>query len=248
MERHQLKREIEYFILNTSINKNQREKDSKILEADLLWDASRFWATIIYEGSSIQRKMTYPDFMNYKLLYESQNDVIVDSNKLFERFWLRNVLGFIEIPRGISSLCHTFEKILNAKDEFKFLDYLYSSSSEKKNDRIRVSSMLREYNLANDTHIVIDDIWQLNFLVIKDDIIDLTNFEYYYSPFLAYWNEFQFLRDLEKTYEENSCKGLEISKRNWDKIYNNFAQLYTIPSVDSFMTQDVIRPISDEAY
>jgi hypothetical protein len=72
METPQLKEKIQHFIQNYTTNGFNRQKDTKAIEADLLWDASRFWAYIIHKASPIREKMTYPEFIEYKLQYEDR--------------------------------------------------------------------------------------------------------------------------------------------------------------------------------
>ena len=249
METYQLKEKIKHFIQNYTTNGFNRQKDTKAIEADLLWDASRFWAYIIHKASPIREKMTYPEFIEYKLQYEVQNNIIINSDDLFQRFWLRNVLGFVEIPGGISYLFHTFEKMLEIKAEFKFIDYLFFQlpENDKKIDKNQVEPILENYNKTNKTNIPIDNIWKSNKFDIKNDILNLNNFEHYYSPFFTYWDDFQFLVNLKRKYNEGD-KGLEILKQDFDSIHNNFSQLYVIPSVGTFVKQKLIRSISDDLY
>lgn len=250
METHRLKEEIKQFIQNYTIEQGApRQKDQKSIEADLLWDASRFWATVIHKALPIREKMTYSEFLDYKLHHEAQNNIEINSNSLFDRFWLRNVLGFVEIPGGISRLSYTFEKISKLKNEFKFLDYLYSSQPEKVKsiEKNQILPILEKYNEINDTNITIENIWGLKEFEIKDNVIKLDNFEHYYSPFLSYWDDFQFIFDLKKTYDTED-RGLEILKSEFVQIHDNFAQLFTIPTVESFIAQKIIRPVSDDVY
>ena len=164
MEVHQLKEEIKHFIQNYTIEQGGMiRKDQKAIEADLLWDASRFWATVIHKASPIRKKMTYSEFLDYKLHYETQNNIAINSNSLFDRFWLRNVLGFVEIPGGISCLIYTFEKISKFKNEFQFLDYLYSSQPEKVKsiEKNQMIPILENYNKISNTNITIENIWEI---------------------------------------------------------------------------------------
>lgn len=250
MEISQLKKEIKYFIQNYTFKQSvSTQNDPKAVEADLLWDASRFWATLIHKAYLTGEKMTYSGFLDFKSQYEAENNITINANDLFDRFWLRNVLGFIEIPGGINTLCHTFEKIAKLKEEFKFLNYLYFSKSEeiKKIEKNQIQPILENYNKTNATNITIDNIWGLKEFDIKNDILKLDNFEHYYSPFLTYWDDFQFILDLKNKYSSGN-KELKILKKDFELIYNNFAQLLAIPTIESFKKQEVIRSISDDAY
>lgn len=250
MEVHQLKEEIKHFIQNYTIEQGGMiRKDQKAIEADLLWDASRFWATVIHKASPIRKKMTYSEFLDYKLHYETQNNIAINSNSLFDRFWLRNVLGFVEIPGGISCLIYTFEKISKFKNEFQFLDYLYSSQPEKVKsiEKNQMIPILENYNKISNTNITIENIWEIKEFEIKDNVIKLDNFEYYYSPFLTHWDDLQFIFDLQKIYNAGN-KGLKILKSEFIQIHDNFAQLFAIPTIESFTAQKIIELISDDVY
>jgi hypothetical protein len=246
----QLQEDIKQYIQNYTSQGITRQKDSNAIEADLLWDASRFWAHVIHKSLPIREKMTYSEFKDYKSQYETDNNIKINSDELFERFWLRNVLGYIQIPGGISSLCNTFEKLLDFKDELKFIDYLYPllPEKDKKSDKNQIQNILADYNTVNSTSITIDDIWQQNRFEIKDDVIKLNNFEHYYSPFLFFWNDFEFLLELKKRYKEHD-KGLKILKSDFDIIYNKFFQFYSaIPTLESLLAQKVLRYELDSYY
>ena len=153
---------------------------------------------------------------------------------------MRNILGFIEVPDGIRRLCYTFEEISKSKEELDFLDFLYYSlpKGSKKIAKIDIESKLSEYNTINNTTITADVICER--FEIKNDTIELSNYEYYYAPFLTYWQDFQFLFSLDEQYRKEP-KGLQISQSNFCSIHATFSQLYPyMPSIDSLLEQRVV--------
>lgn len=240
MTDHQLQESIKHFINSYTHQAYSRHIDKDVTEADLLWDSSRFWAQIIHKSAPMREKMTHKEFLDYKQQYEAKNNIIIDSDALFDRFWLRNVLGFIEVPGGIQHLCHTFGKISKSKDEFDFIDSLYSGlpKDNKKIAKIDIESKLSDYNIINKTTINVDAIY--NRFEIKNDTVELSNYEYYYAPFLTYWQDFQFLFTLDEKYRTEP-KGLQISQSNFCSIHATFSQLYPcMPSIDSLLEQRVV--------
>lgn len=240
MTDHQLKESIKHFINSYTHQAYSRHIDKDVTETDLLWDSSRFWAHIIHKSVPMREKMTHKEFLDYKQQYEAQNNIIIDSDALFDRFWLRNILGFIEVPDGIRRLCYTFEEISKSKEELDFLDFLYYSlpKGSKKIAKIDIESKLSEYNTINNTTITADVICER--FEIKNDTIELSNYEYYYAPFLTYWQDFQFLFSLDEQYRKEP-KGLQISQSNFCSIHATFSQLYPyMPSIDSLLEQRVV--------
>src|ERR1700744_2804044 len=107
--------------LNRNYKKKFRENESPIaLNGDILWDASRFWAYILYKGESISVTGSETTYAEFKADYEIKRSATINDEKLFERFWLRKVLGFIEIPGTISFANFTFKDIKNYKRELEF--------------------------------------------------------------------------------------------------------------------------------
>jgi len=107
--------------IKQNYNRNNYNSDSLVApEADVFWDAARFWADVLYKGEFRALSLNLAGFQNFKTSYENCNNIAIDENQLFETNWLRNVLGFVKIPKAISSACMSFENIKLYKNVFMF--------------------------------------------------------------------------------------------------------------------------------
>ena len=66
--------------------------DIEAVEADLLWNSSRFWAQVIYSCRPFKHECSYDDFLEFKRSYETQTNTRINVDELQSKFWLRNVL------------------------------------------------------------------------------------------------------------------------------------------------------------
>jgi hypothetical protein len=133
-EQEEQVKKLTYFINSNTKDGFFNRIDKLAMEADLTWNASRFWANVMHKAEPLQYECEHKDFLKFKSIYETQNNMVVNSDRLFSEFWLRNVLGFIEIPGAISSACYRFEIIKANKDELKFLCEFYLTISGNKNN------------------------------------------------------------------------------------------------------------------
>jgi hypothetical protein len=249
---HKLSMDIKEFIeiYTHKLKPPIQDRENQIVEADLLWNASYFWACIIHKSTPLREKLTFDEFENYKQQYEKKNNSSINSDILFEKFWLRNVLGFVEIPGGIRCLCSIFEELRNYKNELEFITYLYEflPNQDKKISKNEFEDKVCEYVQGKNITIDAEKIYQQNWFEIKDDIIDLTNFNHYYSPFLIYWDDFLFISNLKER-KTHTHKGLQITQSDFNSIYETFKQLYiNIPSIETLINQKVIRKEKDIYY
>jgi hypothetical protein len=143
-ERDQKERELRDFLVScfhTPLKTPQRDEATK---AEYNWCASRFWASIIYQSIAITSNISELEFSQFKTQYEEVNGVTVDTDRLFDRLWLRRVLGFVEIPGSMVSAHFTFERIADAKPELEFLlNYIQQNTTS---DRATFIIAINAYN------------------------------------------------------------------------------------------------------
>src|SRR5258706_11862190 len=100
--------ELTTFLRNNRIPfTHERQIWSEAHEADVEWNASRFWATVIHRSTHSSYSITVEQFETFKLAYQLQNGVTIDADSLYNKFWLRRILGFIEIPAGMRHMHST---------------------------------------------------------------------------------------------------------------------------------------------
>lgn len=90
--------------LNSNLKESYNQKvlpsgDANAAEADLLWSSSRFWAQIIHSCAQSKYDSSLDNLLEFKGEYEAKNNVSFNTDNLFTKFWLRNVLGFVSVMR-----------------------------------------------------------------------------------------------------------------------------------------------------
>jgi len=72
-EQQELTKSLKTFINTYTISHNQDFFQIEAREADLKWEASRFWANVIHKATSLRNDHTYENFLVFKKVYEDKN-------------------------------------------------------------------------------------------------------------------------------------------------------------------------------
>lgn len=242
---HEQAKALTQLLKNNSEKSSERHVDKEVIESDLLWESSRFWANVIYKSQPITKKITPVNLKITVYEYEVQNNVKIDIEGLFNRFWIREILGQIEIPGAVSSACNNaYKKLKSRKKELIFMVDI-SSQIEQANRKINkpdFQTIISEYNKSNATAIDIDSIvdGKTGWASEKGDIIELSDIEYYFKPFLDHWDDFGFIEYLLQQ-NHQSDKGLLIDPLTFENIYASHSSFYSsTPSIEVFKEQRVI--------
>jgi len=244
-------KELKSFLNQTRLEKNNFNVDTLANEADLLWDASRFFAALIYNSEPFGWYKTYEQFQEFKTEYELSTGIKIDDKKLFEKFWLRNVLGFIEVSGGISSLCYRFKEIKDYQNELLFwLEFQKAHSGEKGREieKSLVDIAIAEYETSNAVSLNSEGIYFSRWVSIKDNKVEYSNMEVYFKHFVDYWDDFAFLCEFKQSRNEDENKKLLVKKTDFDKLHQSFQMLYPqIPTIEEFKEQKLVIE-EDEFY
>lgn len=243
-EQQELVKKLKSYIKTFTISHNQYFVEVEAREADLNWEASRFWANVIHKAIPRRYEHNYESLLFFQKEYEATNSVVIDINKLFSKFWLRNVLGYINIPGAISSACRDFDKIEELKNELHFLCHFYSTIPEDKRKTIEksffekeIEKYVKEQNISLNT----ERIYKQNWLSEKEGIIELSDIDIYFKPYLDYWVDFKFINTLLKQFQDEP-EGIHINKSDFENIHTHFGNLYpTVPTIDEFVKQSVLK-------
>lgn len=122
------------FISTHTLDKGIKYKEKDALESDLSWNASLFFAKAIHLAEPKGREFTLKQFRQFKKDYEDRNEIKINTDTLFQRFWLRNILGKIKVAGTVSSACSRFNEISEFKQELQFLLIIFL-----KDKKVRVS-------------------------------------------------------------------------------------------------------------
>lgn len=81
--------------LPTLKRSNSAQNDNK------LWNTSLLFSNIILASKRLQRLFPRKEFEKFVIDYNQQNSLNINTDFLFDKFWLREVLGFVHIPDAV---------------------------------------------------------------------------------------------------------------------------------------------------
>ncbi|TWI77961.1 hypothetical protein IQ13_4203 [Lacibacter cauensis] len=220
--------ELKTFLLQITEKQIKRNKEIAANEADLSWEAARFFAEIIDKSTAPVNLKTYDQFATIKKDFEAINNLNINESELFNKFWLRNVLGYVKISEGIRSLLFNFNNIKAYKNE---LDFWLQFQKKKKGDRRKqekniIDQAARKFESERKIKLNPEGIYLNRWTKIEDDIIEYSDFEIYFKQYIDNWNDFLFLSEFDThTTEENLLK---IQKEEVRKSHTSFRNFYRL--------------------
>lgn len=240
---------IQNIIKPFEIDRNYNRND-KALHEDINWNASIFFAKILIKTVIPKNYCSKEDVKKFSKKYKTENNVSIDIDSLFNKFWLREILGIIHIPDAVRKVIYDFEKNQSYKEELLFVREVYKTYQTKTINKTEYQKFIAKYKIENNVNL--DEDW-INSKWIKtnkksDEAIDIGNIVYY-SVLLDNWDEFGFLYKLKKNKLEYPYKGLEILKDNFNAIHTTHKSYFIkAPSLDDLKEQEVIREIDNKYY
>jgi hypothetical protein len=238
------------FIDENTVRPKQNPLDRQVLDDDSNWNASRFWAEAMFKATPIQYKITTEMFVDFKVGYETSNNVTISGEELFEKFLLRKVLDFIEIPEAILSAIYFFNEISHLKNEISFICYLYPFISNDRHnvERSFLEDKIKVYNQTANEPVNIESILSpagLN-LQTKGTKVDVPFVDTHYKPFLIAWKDFSFLSSLAQQFTKE-IDGFKIKNAIFEKLHYDYSQVYnSIPPIQALIKQRSITLDGDK--
>lgn len=242
---HEQAKALTQLLKNNSEKSSERHVDKEVIESDLLWESSRFWANVIYKSQPITKKITPVNLKAIVSQFEVDNNVKVDTEELANKFWIREILGQIEVPGAVFSACnYTYKKLKNRKDELIFMVDISPQIEQvnRKIDRANFQTIISEYNKNHVARIDIDSILnsKTGWGSEKDGVIELSSIEYYFKPFLDHWDDFGFIEYLIEQ-NQSSDRGLIINALYFESLHTSHSSFYpSTPSIEVLKEQHVI--------
>lgn len=126
---------------------NNAQNDNK------LWNASLLFSNIILASKRIQQLFPRKEFEKFVINYDQQNSVNINVDFLFNKFWLREVLGFVHIPNAVRSVTYDYEKYRDYKTEVFFLKSLFDNHPSQTIQESLFKESLLEYEKQNSVKI-----------------------------------------------------------------------------------------------
>jgi hypothetical protein len=230
--------------------KNEKHREKEVIDADNIWNASFFLSNVLYQAF-YDFSFTKSDFDIFKSEFEKNQGVKINDNSLFERYWLREILGQIKISVAIRSFCYTFDEIVNFKEELKFICKLQEEhkperfESNKKFTKEFLLYKIAEYEKANTLSLNIDGVLFKRWSSEKDNEIGFSDMETYFKPYLTYWDDFAFLNALNKFL--NNKDEIKIKIADFKIIHSKHKRFYSkTPTLTQLKSQKLVTEFGNE--
>lgn len=237
-------------IKNSLQIKNERHREKEVIEADNLWNASLFLSKVLHKAS-YNFSFTRSDFDIFKVEFEKNQGVNINDNSLFERYWLREILGQIKMSAAVRTFCHTFDEIVDYKEELKFICRLQEEKkskrfeSNKKFTKELLLDKISKYERANSLSLNIDGVLFKRWSKEKDDEIEFSHMESYFKPYLTYWDDFAFLNALSKFL--NNKDEIKIKIADFKTIHSKHKRFYSnTPTLTQLKSQKLVTEFGNE--
>ncbi|MEC3963846.1 hypothetical protein [Flagellimonas halotolerans] len=235
-------KELISFISTHTIDRSINRVDQKAIEENLKWNASLFFAKAIHLAKSREQGFTLAEFDQFRKDYEDRNGQI-DTDSLFQKYWLRNVLGKIKIAGTVSSACHTFSGISSFRNELKFLleKFPEGIKGKEKLPKAEFDQIKSKYESEHNLILNDEGLNKPSWLSKSDDGITISNINIYFKPYLDRWKEFEFLSAYKEQISNDEDKGLKIAKRDLVQLHESFKKFYTqTPSIADLIKQNLL--------
>lgn len=231
-------------ISEAKTEKHPYPKDEGACDADLAWEASRFFATLIHKAEPLGLYKSFEQYEDFKERYQNSNNILIDDATLFQQCWLRNILGFVEVTGGVSSLCFRFNEISEYKNEILFwLEFQqnHEKSGKRTVEKNHIESAVelyeRQYHMQLDRKGVFFNKWTST----KEGLIEYADFQVYFKQYIDHWDDFAFISAYEQFKENIDVKTLMVKREDLDELHKSFKLLFPqIPSIRAFIEQKVI--------
>lgn len=232
-------------------SKWKQHKYEKVSEAEINWNASMLFAKLMVKAKLPELSWSRNKLEQFTTEYNSKNNTKIDVNSLINKYWIREVVGLIEIPDAIRKITYDFEQNQSHKQELFFIRELYKHNSSKQEiNQSYYSEYLEKYK--KDNQLSLEEDWiEENWVKPKnasDGEYKIGNIDYYFT-LLDNWNDIEFLYALKTAKSKQEPRGLAISKEDFDYIYTTHKSYFTkTPSIEELKQQEVVKEKRDEYF
>lgn len=228
-------------VIEHSTTKIQPHHDQIVKDSEV-WNAPLFFAEVLWNSNrpikTLSRKSFSALVKKYNSKYES-----VNIDDIFKRFWLREALGYINIPSAVRSVLFDYARYEGHFNELQFLSEVYGEGQVWTTDKFREVAT----KFAAENEIEVDSEWLLGSGFIKkskDKDSFKIRFSEHYSNLINYWKDFQFLNHLKLHFQELHNKSITIESKKFVILLDNHKKVYPLtPKLDYFLDKQYIAKI-----
>lgn len=212
------------------------KRSKKVEDANKLWNASLLFCKIALVAKSSERFFSREDFEKFTIQYNKHNSTRVETNSLFDKFWLREVLGFIHIPDAVRVVTNDYEKYENYKNEMFFLKYLYEIYPDQIINKNDLEGYILEFEAKNQIKISRKWISETSWVKLSKDKVNLKigNVGYLFN-LIDNWDYFAFLYAFKLQTYKRQEQNFKINPNKLIQLLSNHSAYFPLtPSLLDF--------------
>lgn len=238
---------LQTFLAQSTGDPNAPRQVKEIPDEEVLWDCSRFFASVLHLSSIHPGAATDSGFLTFKSAYEVANAVIIDAQKLFDTYWLRKSFGHIHIAGAVSYSCMNFQDISAYRRELQFISEIQSTDPQNDMDLLKYEQAVFEqrvvdYEQANGVVLDRNGIYFQRWCSKKDGRYSFSNIEAHFQRYLNNWDAFAFLCAYKAELQKIDKTFLLIKERTLKKLHKSFSELFSqMPSLADLIAKNIFH-------
>ncbi|RMA64304.1 hypothetical protein [Ulvibacter antarcticus] len=217
----------------------ERYRSDSAKDSDYEWGASHFFCKLFLKSKDSKHLITKADFDIFKFQYENKLKTKIDTDSLFKKFWLREIIGFVYVPQAIRSVVYDYEKYEDKKEELQFLRVLHGNHPSQ---TVGTSDLQKAYSSYNARHSCnLDSNWMETTNWIKfekgTNLNKIGNIDYHFK-LLDNWEVFAFLNAFKSERDRHAEGRLQISTSDLKAIIKDHSTYFKYtPKLESFIEE-----------
>ncbi|WP_109830112.1 hypothetical protein [Reichenbachiella versicolor] len=213
---------------------------SKTDEEDIRWGNTHFFSRLLMvsrvEGTFFSKNQVE----HFKDSFCKERDVVIDLDSLFERNWLRTVLGWVKVSRGVSSLAREHKKREGQLQEIIFLLQLENELGKTAFSKEEINQSIEAY--VDNEGKEVDKKGIFSFLQVKGGLHQFNN-PNFFRLLTDNWNELGFLSWL-LNHERSK---ITVKKEQLVEIFDNHQSFFSsTPSLDELISEYSFKDLGEE--
>jgi hypothetical protein len=219
--------------------------DRNFIDTNIGWNPSYFFEKILLAGEiSVVRTKELQQIVND---FEEGHNFKVSLANLYSKFWLRDILGLVEIPTTIRYAVSRFEEVKDRIDELRFLRQL----PVKEDLKISLHSFndeLKKFNALEKRSIEFDNSEIKYFVSNEKDILKLSH-PAYYEHFIDFENEFTFLSYLKSKMTYGNRPTFLLVKDEFIRIWKTHKdEFISTPEINELEQLRVVEKYDEDKF
>jgi hypothetical protein len=229
-------------LLNHYKKQPYNRNNDKTEDAEKLWNSSLFFANILLASNYSGSEITENEFRVFTQDYEDRNEVKIDTDDLFSKFWMRQIFGKIYVPSIIGKAARDYKKYSSKRNELLFIRHLKNTLNIDSLTSTDINAQINDYEVTR--NINLDSDWLNDSYYLKksdkDDTLKVNGVDHYHK-LLDNWDTFKYINSLLDYKQTKYDRSALIDKKTFAKIHKSHKYVFPkIPSVQFFISNKII--------